>query len=411
MSKIFKIVLTILLITNNSCSNGQSKQECQDMLDDNLALLEQLLNNDKHVATDFKEMQAAFSNQPYQKENKTKFDESYHFRKGYPPLTDYIYPNTHIKLKFDRFNIAHTLENDYPFTMDFINNIDQAIFKLKKIYFLDGSVQDQEIKVVDKIVSEQLGDQILILEGTKPIKSFDYSMETHLNKEINYEITGTGQRIATSAGNIEVIHCGNGYVRIKTSESMRHLVRILATDEKGRQLTTVAAEQRNAYKKDDLRILIANMEQAKALLDKDEITCAEVHQKYSSEKLNAKLDGMADSLFLTQYFVSDFKKATVVFWDSAKVVKQVYERNSADQSDLRHEDFYETCSCVVAQDKKSELYGLIGLDGNWIIEPKFLELKAQWGTERLFWGLTDADKKQVEYVFDKENKKLTKIRE
>ncbi|MGE8380858.1 MAG: hypothetical protein ACN6PN_20995, partial [Sphingobacterium sp.] len=134
-------------------------------------------------------------------------------------------------------------------------------------------------------------------------------------------------------------------------------------------------------------------------------------QKYSSEKLNADLDEMTDSLFLTQYFVSDFKKASIAFWDNAKVVKQVYERNSADQSDLRHEDFYEACSCVIAQDKKSELYGLIGLDGNWIIEPKFLELKAQWGTEGLFWGLTDADERQVEYVFDKENKKLTKSSE
>jgi hypothetical protein len=126
--------------------------------------------------------------------------------------------------------------------------------------------------------------------------------------------------------------------------------------------------------------------------------------------LNAELDGMADSLFLTQYFVSDFKKASIVFWDNTKEVKQVYERNSADQTDLRPEDFYEACFCVVAQDKKSELYGLIGLEGNWIIEPKFLELNAQWGTEGLFWGLTDVDKKRVEYVFDKENKKLTKTR-
>jgi len=192
MKKIFQIVFTILLITNNSCSHGQSKQECQDLLDDNLALLEHLLNNDKHVASDFKEMQTIFSNRPYKEENKTKFDESYHFRRGYPPLTEYNYPNTCIKLKFDRFNIAHTLDNDYPFTTDFINNIDQAIFKLKKIYFLDGSVQDQGIKVVDNIVSAQLGDQTLILQGTKPIKSFDYSMETHLNKEISYELPTWG---------------------------------------------------------------------------------------------------------------------------------------------------------------------------------------------------------------------------
>lgn len=411
MSKIFKIVFTILLITNNSCSNGQSKQDCQDMLDDNLALLEYLLNNDKNVATDFKEMQAAFNNQPYKKENKTKFDESYHFRRGYPPITEYIYPNTYIKLKFDRFNIAHTLDNDYPFTMDFINNIDQAIFKLKKIYFMDGTVQDQEIKAIHKIVSAELGDQTIILPGTKPIKSFDYSMETHLNKEVTYEITHVGQRIETPAGRIEVIHCGDGYVRIKTAEPMRHLLKILAMDEKGRLLTTVSNEQRSAYKKEDLRMLIANMEQAKVLLDKGEITATEVHQQFSSEKLNSELAGLTDSLFLTQYFVADFKKASIVFWDNAKEVKQVYERNSADQSPSRPEDFYEACSCAIAQDKKSELYGLIGLDGNWIIEPRFLELKAQWGTNGLFWALTDADEKWIEYVFDKENKKLIKTRE
>lgn len=409
MNKIYQIVFITLLILNSGCSNAQPNQDCLAVLDDNLALLDYLMNIEKDISTDFKELQAAFKDLRYKKENQVKIDESYHFKPGYPFITEYSYPNTNIQLKFDRFNIAHTLGEGYKFTHDFINNIDQAIFKLKKIYFLDGTVQvGEQIKVVDTLVSEQLGDQTWVLAGTKPIKSFDYSMETHLNKEVSHEITGAGQCIQTSAGIIEVIHCGNGYIRIKTSVPMRHLVKILVTDEQGHQLSTVNVESKDCYKKEDLLAHIAHMEQAKAKLEKGEITCTEVLKKFSTEKLNADLAAQADSLLLTQYFAADFKKAHLVFWDNVKQVKQVYERNSADQLASRPEDFYEACSCVIAQNKKTELYGLIGLDGNWIIAPRFLELKAQWGTEGFFWGLTENDEKRVEYRFDKENKTLIK---
>ncbi|MNW17761.1 hypothetical protein D3C71_2170640 [compost metagenome] len=73
------------------------------------------------------------------------------------------------------------------------------------------------------------------------------------------------------------------------------------------------------------------------------------------------------------------------------------------------ETFYERCACAVAQDKKTELFGIIGLDGNWIIAPSFLKLTPNWGNKNLFRGQPSDEEKSYEYRYDKEKKSLTKM--
>lgn len=330
MNKIYQIIFILFLITSSNCSNGQSKQECLDMLNDNLLLLENFLNADKYKPTDLQDLQANFSDQPHQTENETKIDEEYLFPKGYPPITKYVYPNTLIEVRFDRFDISKILGDGYSFTLDFMDNIADAIYKVKKIYFLDGTIEEEEDMAVEKIISAQFGNQTLVLKGTKPIKSFDYSMETNLNKEIIYEISASGQTIKTPAGPIEIVHYGNGYVRIKVPEPMRHVIKIVAEDGRGRKLSKVMSGNGAAYKKEYLTPYLKGIRHAIAQLENDEITCAEASSKFSYERIMADLHRKENSLFLTEYFVSDFKKAFIVFWDKTQVDSKVYLRNSAD---------------------------------------------------------------------------------
>src|SRR5690606_42079513 len=62
--------------------------------------------------------------------------------------------------------------------------------------------------------------------------------------------------------------------------------------------------------------------------------------------------------------------------------------------------------CAVAQDKKTELFGIIGLDGNWIIAPSFLKLTPNWGNKNLFRGQPSDEEKSYEYRYDMEKKSL-----
>jgi hypothetical protein len=408
MNKIQQIIFIFFLVTSSNCSNAQSKQECLDMLNDNLLLIENFLNADKYEPIDLQDLQATFSEQPHQTENDTKIDEGYLFPKGHPPITKYVYPNTLIEVRFDRFDISKILGDGYNFTLDFMDNIADAIYKVKKIYFLDGTIETGEDMAVEKIISEQFGNQTLVLKSTKPIKNFDYSMETSFNKEIIYEISA-GQTIKTPAGSIEIVHCGDGYVRVKVPESMRHVIKIVAEDGRGRKLSKVMSGNGAAYKSEYLTPYVEGIKHTIAQLENDEITCAEASSKFSYDRIIADLHRKENSLFLTEYFVSDFKKASIVFWDKTQVERKVYLRNSADLPDGGHEAFYERCSCTVAQDKKTELFGIIGLDGNWIIAPSFLKLTAQWGNKNLFRGQPSGEKKSYEYLYDKEKKSLTKI--
>jgi hypothetical protein len=409
MKRIYQIIIILFFLTSSNCSNGQSKQECLDMLNDNLLLLDNFLHADKYEPSDLRDLRANFTDLQDQMQNDSKIDESYLFPKGYPPITKYVYPNTLIEVRFDRFNISNILGDGYNFTLDFVDNIPDAIFKVKKIYFLDGTIEGGEDISVDKIISPHFGHQTLVLKGTKPIKSFDYSMETNLSKEIIYEISTAGQTIQTSAGQIEIVHYGNGYVRVKVPESMRHVIKIEAENAQGHKLSKVMSGNGAAYKSEYLRPYIAGIKNAITQLEDDKITCAEAYNKFSYERIIADLQRKENSLFLTEYFVSDFKKASIVFWDKTQVDRKHYLRNSVDQSDGVPETFYERCACAVAQDKKTELFGIIGLDGNWIIAPSFLKLTPNWGNKNLFRGQPSDEEKSYEYRCDMEKKSLTKM--
>ena len=409
MNRVQQIIFILFLVINSNSLQGQSKEQCLEMLNDNLLLLEGFLEADKYRPTDLKDLRAVFTDQPYRVENKIKIDEVYLFPKGYPPITKYVYPNTLIEVRYDRFDISQILGNDYSFTLDFMDNVADAIYKVKKIYFLDGTTQEGEDLIADKVISKQFGNQTLEIKGTKLIKSFDFSLETNLNKEIVYELHEGGQIIQTSAGTIEIIHCTNGYVRIKVPESMRHVIKIIAEDGQGRQLSKVMSGKGAAYSSEHLTPHIEAVKRAITALENDEITCGEVFGELSYEHIIADLQKKENSVFLTEYFVSDFEKASLVFWDKTQVEKEVYLRNSADQSDGGPEVFYERCSCAVAQDKKSGLFGIIGLDGNWIIAPSFLKLNAQWGNKSLFWGQPSTEEKSFEYLYDKEKRTLIRM--
>ncbi|WP_144062709.1 hypothetical protein [Sphingobacterium paucimobilis] len=81
----------------------------------------------------------------------------------------------------------------------------------------------------------------------------------------------------------------------------------------------------------------------------------------------------------------------------------------ADQYDGGAAEFHERCSCAVAQDRKTELFGIIDLDGNWCIAPSFIFLREKWGDKGLFLGQLPGEDKSFEYTYDREKRTLTKM--
>ena len=413
MNKYSKYFIISICFLNINCSFGQNKEQCLEQLEENTIYIENLLNNSDSEPTDLKELRANFLTNSSIYEVTEKLNSNIFSRDTDLPEIYYEYPNTLINFRYSRMEMDQTLGDGYSFTNDFEENIDPAIFTIKKINYLDGTSADGKNLIISTEKSDQFGNQDIFIKGTKIIKNFDYQIEQNINKERIYELHNPGQTIVTPAGIIELVQNRNGYVKLKAAEKLQNIIRIIAKDDSEKFLKIFMSGEGGAYNKKYLLNYKKNIDDAILKLKEDKISCKTVKENYSYEKIQKDLEKQERSLFLTAYFTKEFEKAYLVIWDKTQNEKKIYTRNSSKY--LQHEDgvrlqnIQEKFGYAVAKDEKTQLFGIISLQGSWIILPTFSQLKIDWQTKDMFYGALPNDESTTKYKLNRTSKTIVKI--
>ncbi|TCD12106.1 hypothetical protein EZ449_03555 [Pedobacter frigidisoli] len=384
-------------------ADGQTKQNAIDQLIENINIFKSMLIHEK-----FEPETIGANNQYHDYETITQkvFDRDH--------ITfSYQYPNTQIVIEYPKFDVENILANGYEFTTDFDNHIKAPKITPTTIYYADGTVTNAKDLNV-KQQTQPISDYEFYIKGYKVIKAIIYAVETNFYKEKEYAITNEKQVLVTPLGKIEVRTFKKNGIALKVPGLLKDKLKILAQDKSSKYLSTIGTYYGNTEDLDiELKMFIDKLEKVKEQLNQGKINYKEVLENYSWKKVSDELNTKKKTLLLGQSFSAEISKVKLMVLDTTETEQKIYQLTSVKpllnngRTSLIGQQ--EKFGYAIAQDV-SKKFGVIDLQGNWLIKPTFYELSLT-NRQNIFSGKKENADQFNDYLLNKETKILSVIKE
>ena len=327
-------------------------------------------------------------------------------------------PNSYIFLNLNEQNLCDQLGFDLRY-FDESNKDQKPKFQVQKVIYANGDIEEATKVLLTneqimKLPFERENENIEIinsglyfyLNNYKPVVGVEVKVTTNFPISKDYIVEKNQKTFKIDNIDVSIIKLNDNEITYSIPTELADKIEVNTLYKNGKNLKCIGSQTFSSnYQMAQLKSYIKALEKAKTEVVNQKITTKEEVKRFVEANTEKSTLVPDKTTTFSKYFSTKIDKIVISVLQKNNPVEAIHTYYIPKfQSERIKETGYKICV-----DTKTKKNGIIGLDGNWIIQPIYHFLHDTNYIKNIVSSETDESDNDIDCWIDKKNKKLVKL--